>query len=248
MNFKNRILYYLIGFLLGLAIVLSVIGVRGCEWLPGNRILQAISKTQIYIHEHDLNNINCNQSTEAIFDLLSNGKIIFNKSETKTELKKYHIEHKNISLVILLNFKDSTSKIEHIYGLKKCPFILKTNHYVPLFMSNEQTLALLKEQPIKSEKQFLCKLKSYHLDSTFCNNILIEGEVLFNKSKPKKRPNPLYLIKVTHKNDEYLILVQQGEKRTRFKKIIVLDKEIRTLGNNFFNEFLSKNIKPANCN
>lgn len=248
MNFKNRILYYLIGFLLGLAIVLSVIGVRGCEWLPENRIFQAISKTQIYIHEHDLKSIKCNHSIDAVFDLLSNGEVIFNKSETKKELKKYHIEHKNLSLVISINFQDSISRIEHIYGLKKCDFILKTNHYVPMFLSNKKTLTLLKNQPIKSENNFLCNLECHHLDSIFFNKILIEGEILFKKSRPKKRPNPLFIIRVIHTSNNYLILVQQGEKRTRFKKLIKLEQSIKDLDNNFFKQFLNPNHKLDYCN
>jgi hypothetical protein len=247
MNFKNRILYYLIGFLLGLSIVLSVIGVRGCEWLPENRILQAISKTQIYVHEHDLENITCNNSKAAIFDLLSNGEIIFNKSETKKELKKYYIEHKGLSLILLIDFQDSTSKIKHINGLKTCVTIPKKDSYVPLYLSNEKTLTFLKEQPLKTEENFNCNLKCHHLDSIFFNKILIEGEVLFNKSKPKKRPNPLFIIKVNHENDCYLILVQQGEKRTRFKKLIVIEQAIENLNKDFFNNFLSLNNKTQTC-
>ncbi len=145
MKFKNRLLYYLIGFTLGLTIVFSVIGIRGCEWLPENRILQAISKTQIYVLEEDLNKINCNNSTDIIFDLLSNGKVIFKKSKTKNDLKEYYIENKKISLSILINFKDSISKIKHINGLKKCNFKSKTNKYVALYQSNGRTLDLLKK-------------------------------------------------------------------------------------------------------
>lgn len=246
MKFKNRLLYYLIGFTLGLTIVFSVIGIRGCEWLPENRILQAISKTQIYVLEEDLNKINCNNSTDIIFDLLSNGKVIFKKSKTKNDLKEYYIENKKISLSILINFKDSISKIKHINGLKKCNFKSKTNKYVPLYQSNGRTLDLLKKQPLKSDKKFLISLEKLRLDSTLFQEILNDGKVLISKSKPKKRPNPLFVILLKKQDANYLILVQQGEKRTRFKKIISIDKEIEDLEDSFFNDFLILNHKWTN--
>ncbi len=69
------------------------------------------------------------------------------------------------------------------------------------------------------------------------------GKVLISKSKPKKRPNPLFVILLKKQDANYLILVQQGEKRTRFKKIISIDKEIEDLEDSFFNDFLILNHK-----
>lgn len=241
MKFKNRLLYYLIGFTIGLTIVFSVIGIRGCEWLPENRILEAISKTQIYVLEEDLSKINCNNSTDIIFDLLSNGKVIFKKSKTKNDLKEYYIENKEISLSILINFKDSISKIKYINGLGECKIISKTNNYVALYQSNDKTLELLRKQPYKSEKKFLINLENLKLDSTFFQEILINGKVLLSKSKPKKKPNPLFVILLNKQETKYLILVQQGEKKTRFKKIISIEKEIEEIEDAFFIDFLTLN-------
>ena len=75
MNFKKRLLYYLSGFSLGLIIVFSILGVRGCEWLPKTRIVTAINSTQLLVSKANLENIKCNTASDAIFSLINNGEI-----------------------------------------------------------------------------------------------------------------------------------------------------------------------------
>ena len=99
----------------------------------------------------------------------------------------------------------------------------------------------MRKQPYKSEKKFLINLENLKLDSTFFQEILINGKVLLSKSKPKKKPNPLFVILLNKQESKYLILVQQGEKKTRFKKIISIEKEIEEIEDAFFIDFLTLN-------
>ena len=219
MNFKKRLLYYLSGFSLGLIIVFSILGVRGCEWLPKTRIVTAINSTQLLVSKADLENIKCNTASDAIFSLINNGEIDFKKSNTEYESKKYFFTNDSLSAVIEINFNDSVSTILEINGLKKCSFE-KNISLLPLYRSNASMLKILENLPIKNEEAFNCSIKYYSLDSNISKKILSEGNILFKHSLPKRKPNPLFIVEFQEKLSTYYALIQQGEKRIRLKKLI----------------------------
>ena len=249
MNLKKRILYYLIGLSLGLVIVVSTLGVRGCDWLPENRIKTAIAKTQIYVSENNLNRINCSNYNNAIFSLLNNGEIDFSKSDTKNKLKTYFISDNKISLKISINLEDTVSKIIAIDGLEKCEDNPGSNVFVPLHMTNSMTLEMLRKNPIKKDSYFNCGTRCFNLDSVFISSILHKGKILFNHSKPKNNPNPIYVIQHSSNSSKFVVLVQQGEKKTRFKKIAFLeDLQEKTITSSFIDSLINLKNLPERCN
>ena len=243
MNFKKRLLYYLSGFTIGLLLVFSILGIRGCEWLPKTRIINAINSSQLYISIADLENIKCNQATNAVFNLLSNGEIDFSKSETQNKLKKYFIKSDKLSAVVEINFSDSTSKIQNIKGLPKCTTV-KNNSFMPFYRTNEMMLSILKKLPTKFENSYNCSLNHYKLDSTFSNKILSKGTIIFNHSLPKRKPNPLFIAELKIDSSVFYVLIQQGEKRIRFKKLI----KNNNVSKDFLNSFLFSKNETLPCN
>ena len=64
-NLYRRLLYYGIGFGIGLVCVFFFFNNRGCSWLPENRVKEMVTERLIYIADSNLNILE-NNACEAV--------------------------------------------------------------------------------------------------------------------------------------------------------------------------------------
>lgn len=222
MNLKKRLLYYGLGFGMGLVLVLLFFNLRGCEWLPGNRVMSAIRSSQIIISSNNYCKLKCNDiSEEDIFTLINNGDVDFTKSNTKERKKQYFISNSNIEISFELYAIDSTAEIINVKEKTNCS-CGKGDTLINLYMPNQMMLSKLGLKDIRKKDLFLCQLSSISLDTNIIHRVLKEGEILYNLSLPKRKPNPLFIIKL----DNYIFLLEEGASKVRFKQAIEINDEI----------------------
>ena len=95
-SFLRRLKYYGIGFLIGLIFVFIFFQNRGCSWLPSNRVKNAFLDRLIVITEDQLAIMKSKGISENdIIEVLNDGEVSFNDSDTEGDLKVYKLS-KNI--------------------------------------------------------------------------------------------------------------------------------------------------------
>lgn len=83
-------MYYGIGLLIGLVLVLFMFGTRGCNWLPENRIKASVFSQILVLDTVDLKRIYANSE---YIDLLSDGSVNLGLSMRKGEPKSYYFKN-----------------------------------------------------------------------------------------------------------------------------------------------------------
>lgn len=132
MNFSQRLIRYLIGMGIGLALVFVIFGPRGCgKWLPGNQVKKWIreNNANIEISEEANCQMNCQELlTDDILYTLSedgDGKVLFEESQTKGYPKTYVIQsNRGDSVAFKFGFvlrQDSSSVVSFAERIDK-PF------------------------------------------------------------------------------------------------------------------------------
>jgi hypothetical protein len=108
MKLAQRLLYYLGGFAIGLILLFFFLGGKktSCDYGPSARVLKNIRVKKKAFSEQALNNMQRYKiDTTDISLVLTNGDVIFSKSNTKIDSCKIYfiegsIEEKNISMFI----------------------------------------------------------------------------------------------------------------------------------------------------
>ena len=97
-NFYRRLMYYGLGFGIGLVGVFFFFNNRGCSWLPSNRVKEMISERIIYVSDTNLSVLkNLNIAESEIAQYVQNAEIHFSKSEKSSNPQIYHIEGSTIN-------------------------------------------------------------------------------------------------------------------------------------------------------
>ncbi|MDZ4752408.1 MAG: hypothetical protein SGI87_12390 [Flavobacteriales bacterium] len=109
MTLKRRLLLYAVGLLLGvLAVGMFFPGYNWLGWLPSNAIKTNINKFPIELSLHASCKIDCAQvPQEHLLDIIRDGKVVYDKSETKVKPRRYHIELEKEFVYITLDEKKS---------------------------------------------------------------------------------------------------------------------------------------------
>lgn len=138
MNFSNRLKFYVFGLGIGILISYMFFGNRGCgKWLPGNRVKSAIMDFQWLSNSQtdcQLSVLNFYPSKLASF--IENSSVDFNKSQTDTDPRIYHLNSENQEIIFAVSFTDSTVFVNSFGGSLKskassCDTI-KKNKYLPI--------------------------------------------------------------------------------------------------------------------
>jgi hypothetical protein len=103
-SFLRRLKYYGIGFLIGLLFVFIFFQNRGCSWLPSNRVKNAFLDRLIVMPEDQLPLLQAQGiSKEDVVEVLNDGDVVFEESDTEGDLKVYKIS-KNVEGKGVMNF------------------------------------------------------------------------------------------------------------------------------------------------
>jgi hypothetical protein len=94
MTLKRRIVLFAIGIVLGImAVGMFFPGYNWLGWLPSNAIKSNINKFPIECAEKASCKLACVQMDQSrTVEIIRDGEVIYDKSETKTKPRRYHIE------------------------------------------------------------------------------------------------------------------------------------------------------------
>ena len=93
MKLGRRLRIYLVGVGMGLVAVYFIFSTRGCEWLPGNRVITLIEECLVQATDKTLCEMECNGlDKKDVFNLIQSGEVNFSESETGGDVKEYVLE------------------------------------------------------------------------------------------------------------------------------------------------------------
>ena len=92
MKFFKRLLYYLVGFALGLILVFFFFENRGCSWLPDNRVKNIISKRVLICDSSTLFKLEKMNIHTSIKESIDKADINYSKSKKKGTPKVYSLK------------------------------------------------------------------------------------------------------------------------------------------------------------
>ena len=224
-RFKQRIKYYLIGFIAGLFIMFMIFGNRGCSWLPGNRVKNMIAEKEIFISDSLYEVMNCAGVThEDIYGLLNdNGDVNFSQSITNVYPKKYLLEGEKNDKPIGITYAlyDSTAEVINFTfeGQQNCTSVLssKTKRTVPLPDSEVRAIIESHEFRIMTKAECLLACLGISEQEIFAFHQTAVFDVA--NSQPRLFPNPVYVMKGKIRNTEYSVTYIIGENRSRIADI-----------------------------
>lgn len=108
MNFKQRLLRYLIGFFIGVLVVFMMFPEYDwLSWLPNKQVMKNVRENEFYVSPDVDCKIQClSIDTTVLQKARLEGKIIFSKSDVKRIPKTYYMEHGDMNYT--LQMTDST--------------------------------------------------------------------------------------------------------------------------------------------
>jgi hypothetical protein len=260
MKLKNRILYYLIGFGIGLIVTILLFQGRGCEWTPGNRVKSSIQSSKMLISPREQCRMQCLSIADAqVFELVNNGSVDFGKSITKETSTIFSVEGMDKSITYLqyymsynglaLEFwysKNDSLSIVHTVDTS-CPCEDKADRELELFyMPGDLVLSTLKEQELWINKEMECQLQCFNMDKSIFEEVLTHGKVLLKESFPYRKPNPIYFIQYPKNGIDWVFWIEKGATKTRMVHMAdmtgVTLSENEYLVNKLFTKIQEENI------
>jgi len=214
MTFRQRFLYYLFGFGLGIVLTIFLFRNRGCEWTPGNRVLDQINTSQLLITDSVRCILKANGLDEnSVFEVLKTGKVDFSESRTQDQPKMYVIEEiHSKKLLMFLVRNDSVSIVHGVYKGKTgdCKDF-GANQEKILNMPEKTIKQILKANELSAADSVFASIRSAGIKEADLYNIIQTSTIEFDKSLPTNKPHPIYFVK----NKGYRFKLEMAEKKTR---------------------------------
>lgn len=200
-NFYRRLLYYGLGFGIGLIFVLFFFNNRGCSWLPENRIKEMILNRIVYISDSNLSVLkSLNIQEGELTKYLTDAEVYFTKSSKQSSPKIYHIEgstktQENIVSQIVL-YKDALTceLIPNQFSSQNTKptvnGIGKPIHFPPnknLFYSDSSLHTICQRNALAIKE-----------DSTLSALFFKNGRINISDSEPEGKPKPIYAMVFTN--------------------------------------------------
>ena len=190
-TFLRRLKFFSFGFIPSLIIVIFFFGARGCSWLPSNRVKGSVIDRVVVVsekNEKSIEKLGLNASNLAQF--ISDAKVNFDKSSTKSNPKIYHFSKDGKSVYFALP-KDSYV----VEIVKASQNVMKVN------LSNEGLGKLLlfpKEQDLvylDTNELLNCQQGALGMiqNKQFFQAIKKNGKLDFEKSRLLSNPKTHYL-------------------------------------------------------
>lgn len=237
MKISKRVLYYLIGF--GLGIILTIVLFIDKDifgFMPTNRVLNDIQNSNIMISPLEKEKLACSGIDEGfIFKMIEEGDVnfstsqtafsketfVWNGSERTIEVKKYELEYEGKLLSFWIAPNDSISILHTITKDKNC--ITSTDdskHLSILYMPEELIFSKLLAKELWLNKNVKCEMECLNIAQSDIDEVFKSGDILIKESFPARKPNPVYFIKKTIDDVDWVFWVELGATKTRIKYII----------------------------
>lgn len=225
MNFGKRLRYYAIGLLMGLVVSFMFFKNRGCAWLPGNRVMDAISSSFILRSDSIHCIMKCNSiSDDDMYNMFYNGDVLFSESKVDIETEKVYvlqgerIESKTEFKIAFL-IKDTISIITNIPNATACNCSDSVNVLRPVFMPDKMVQNVFRESDFQTTALADEEMALLKVDQKKVKDIIFNGTIIREKSNPFSKPHPYYTIK----KDGYTVKVELAKKITRVLGIKIGD-------------------------
>lgn len=214
MKLGRRVRVYLIGVGLGLIASFIIFNNRGCEWMPGNRVMMLIEESLIQVSDFKACQMECYGITKNdVFNLIQNGEVSFSESQTSGDVKDYIVSDDEHKMTFQINMIDSVASITRFHGFEQecgCAGRSETAFEV-LYKPNDMVLQQLVENGFEVTRRNECQFECFDIDSTYARSVLDDGLVRNELSFPHAKPNPTYLIqKIRNVSDTLLFKVEKG--------------------------------------
>ena len=202
-SFKRRLLYYGIGFSIGLVFVFFFFSNRGCSWLPENRIKILLSQKIIFVSEQNLSVLkNLNIEHSEIKNYIESADIDFSKSVKNRNPRIYHLEgptKKNDNFVSQVIIYDGAFVCEFVPNSFTSSNVTPTQKGlgVPLVFPDKKNFFYS-----DTSQYTICKRKALGIeqDSTLQSKFLSTGRIDLKNSRLKLTPKPEHRLLVEDKN------------------------------------------------
>lgn len=111
-SFKRRLKYYGIGFGIGMIFVVFFFQNRGCSWLPGNRVKNAVLDRLIVVSETtEATMKERGLSEDELLQVLNDGDVLFSESDKNEDSKVYLIEKEGVKYAFTLPYESFVSEV-----------------------------------------------------------------------------------------------------------------------------------------
>ncbi len=224
-KFKNRIKYYLVGFLMGIIAVAFFFGQRGCTWLPGNRVKSVIAENNIIVGDSISALLNClADDSQPIFDLLNqDGNVDFSGSQTQAEHKIYKIDGSDELSVYFKLYENknenSYSEIIQIQSPKvTCQTTLSNQNKQPLVLPHQLIMTIIEAHSFTYYPIIDCQIACYGIPEDSLKTLHKQALLIETPDIPGLI-NKVYNITTMFDHKKYLVQYEIGENRTRIKNI-----------------------------
>ncbi len=232
-KFKDRLKYYLIGFTFGIIAVVFFFGERGCSWLPGNRVKNSIAEKEIIYGDSIKALLECsNYTNDDIYNLLnSSGDIDFSESKTREKPKKYVFYGDSDLRVVFALFEEPNNKYSEIIEINaKCKTSISNYHKQIVPLPKQIVSSIIESHEYTYYPEAKCEMECYNLTKKDIKLFHKTATINMEKSMPWvstqiKNNNPemadkLYYLEGKIKGENFGVLYEIGENRTRIKRVI----------------------------
>ena len=221
-NLYRRLLYYGIGFGIGLVCVFFFFNNRGCSWLPENRVKEMVTERLIYIADSNLNILeNLKIKEEELSAFLMNADVIFSKSEKTSNPQIYHLEgptdsnDKFVCQIVLHKDALTCELVPNQFSAKNTKptkkGLAKPIHLPPkknLFYSDSSAHTICQRKALGIEE-----------DSTLRALFLKNGRINISQTDLTKKPKPSYaMVFTTDQGEEVTIFATYFKEKARIYK------------------------------
>ncbi len=230
-SFKRRIKYYIIGLLMGLMFTYILFGNRGCSWLPENRVKNMIAEKEIIVGDSVKYLMSCTGVTHNdVYRLLNeDGDVNFKKSRTDEYPKVYWFtgEKEEQDLNIQYALFDSVAEVVGFNwkGGPECSTQISNFNKSVVNLPEVEIVEIIESKEMRILEEAECQMKCYNLSKddvlNFHKSALNDPE----RSEPRLKPNPFYILIGEIKNEAFEITYVIGESRTRISNILSLNMD-----------------------
>lgn len=262
MKLKRRLIYYAIGFLIGLVLTIVIFADKDIfGFMPSNRVLKDIQGSNIMISPLEEERLACEGiDKNFIFEMIENADVNFSNSQTsyskekfsidgysiEMEVKKYELEYKDKLLSFWIAPKDSLT-ILHTIGTKcQTKETDQTSLHI-MYMPQELVFKKMLEKELWLNMNVTCAMECHQITKEDISSIFKTGEILFDESLPARKPNPIYFIRQKIHESDWIFWVELGDTKTRVKYFVNVSGLQWDQSQFLINEIFSKVKEDDSC-
>lgn len=221
-NLYRRLLYYGVGFGIGLVCVFFFFNNRGCSWLPENRVKEMVTNRLVYVADNNLKILeNLKIKEDELSTFLLNADVLFSKSQKTSNPQVYHLEgstdfnDKFVCQIVLHKDALTCELVPNQFSAKNTKpttkGLAKPVHFPPkknLFYSDSSAHTICQRKALGIEE-----------DSTLRALFRKNGRINISKTDLIKKPKPSYaMVFRTDQGEEVTIFATYFKEKARIYK------------------------------